>query len=668
MAVAYVSGSFASETIGFLGGVVAIVLAAALIGYLSFRLRIVPIVGFLIAGAVIGPNALGLVREPEVVEIAAEFGVILLLFSIGLEFSLEQLARIKRLILLGGGLQVLLATGGVLAVLAALGIPWQVGAFTGMLVSLSSTAIVLKLLASRGQTNTERGQATLAFLLFQDLAIVVMVLIIPFLGQGGGSVWDILRAIGTAAAVIVVVLVVARKVMPSLLAVVARTCSPELFLLAIVAICFGTAFVTNLAGVSVSLGAFLAGLLVSESEHSEHAIGEIMPLQILFSATFFVSIGMFLDLPFVLSHLPLVAAGVGAILLVKTLASWIPARLLGLGTGSATAVSLLLVPIGEFSFVLERTGSAAGLSPAGLGQEGSQAFIAVTVLLMAATPLLGGAGNWLGDRWSRRAPSRRAADPATRNEDRGRRHDHVLISGYGSSARHLAAELALTQMPFTVITLSPEGAAEARRLSYDVVLGDPSKTQILQHAGVVQARMIVIPDDEHEMTAQVATLARQLNPKAVIVSRPIGLSSVEHLSNAGIDHIVDPDLTSSVALTSRVHTELGLPTAHPHNQSLDTSRVFRLTVAKGDGCEHTRLIHPVLPLTAGCAECLRMGTTWVHLRICLTCGHVGCCDSSTGRHAHAHFTGTGHGVVQSAEPGESWGWCFADERLFEHQS
>jgi CPA2 family monovalent cation:H+ antiporter-2 len=219
-------------------------------------------------------------------------------------------------------------------------------------------------------------------------------------------------------------------------------------------------------------------------------------------------------------------------------------------------------------------------------------------------------------------------------------------------------------MQFTVITLSPEGAAEARRLAYDVVLGDPSKTQILQHAGVIQARMIVIPDDEHEMTARVATLARQLNPEAVIVSRPIGLSSIQHLADAGVDRIVDPDLTSSVALTSRVHAELGLPSAHPDGQGLDTSRVFRLAVPDGDDCEHSPLIRPVLPQSAGCAECLRLGTTWVHLRICLTCGHVGCCDTSPKRHARAHFTETGHAVVQSAEPGEDWGWCYADEKLF----
>ena len=199
----------------------------------------------------------------------------------------------------------------------AFGVDWRAALFTGFLVALSSTAIVLKLLADRGETNTTRGQVALGLLIFQDLAIIVMVLLVPMLGvgvaqrgrrRGRGALENdaltLAKALGTAVALIVVVLVVARRLMPPLLERVARTCSPELFLLTVIAICFGTAFLTSLAGVSVSLGAFLAGLIVSESRFSEHAFAEIMPLQILFSATFFVSVGMLLDLGFVMTALP----------------------------------------------------------------------------------------------------------------------------------------------------------------------------------------------------------------------------------------------------------------------------------------------------------------------------------------------------------------------------
>ncbi|MEV1147531.1 cation:proton antiporter, partial [Micromonospora sp. NPDC049799] len=380
----------------FLAEIVALMLAAAVIGYLSTRIRIVPIVGFLLAGVAIGPHALGLVRSQEAVDVAAEVGVILLLFTIGIEFSLSRLAAMWRLIVIGGGLQVALTVGVATAALALFGVSWQIGVFTGFLVSLSSTAIVLRLLASRGETQTETGRTALAYLIFQDLAIVVMVLLVPMLGGSGGSALDVTAALGTAIGIVAVVLGVARWIMPRLLEVVARACSPEVFLLTVIAICFGTAYLTSLFGVSVSLGAFLAGMVVSESRHSEHALGEILPLQILFSATFFVSVGMLLDLGFLVGNLPLVLAAVGGVLVVKSVATAATAAVLRVRPAVVAGLSLLIVQVGEFSFVLERVGREYGLSPAGLGEDGVQAFIAATVLLMVATPWLGSAGRGLG--------------------------------------------------------------------------------------------------------------------------------------------------------------------------------------------------------------------------------------------------------------------------------
>ncbi len=257
--------------------VAALLVAGALIAYVCHRLGLVPIVGFLIAGIVIGPNAPGLVSDRELVDAADEVGVILLLFTIGIEFSLEKLARIKTLIFGGGGLQVGLATMATMGILMAVGVSWQAGLFTGFLVALSSTAIVLKLLGERGDTNAPHGQVGLGLLIFQDLAVIVMVLLVPMLAGAGGSAADIGIALGTAAALIVLVLVVARPVMPKVLEAVARTCSPELFLLTVIAICFRTAYLTSLAGVNLSLGAFLTGLVVSESRFSEQAMSEILP-------------------------------------------------------------------------------------------------------------------------------------------------------------------------------------------------------------------------------------------------------------------------------------------------------------------------------------------------------------------------------------------------------
>ncbi len=298
----------------FLVETATLIVAGAVVAYVGYRLGLVPIVGFLLTGVLIGPHGLGLIQDQEMVDALAEVGVILLLFTIGIEFSLEKLARIQRLIFGGGGFQVVLTTAATAGVLALFGVPWQAGVFTGFLVALSSTAIVLKLLGSRGEQNAPHGQVALGLLIFQDLAIIVMVLLVPMLAGAGGSALDIGWALVKAGLVIAAVLLGARRVMPAVLERVARTCSQELFLLSVIALCFGTAWLTSLAGVSVALGAFLAGLIVSESRFSEHAFGEIMPLQILFSATFFVSVGMLLDVGFLFTNLPLVIGVVVAVL------------------------------------------------------------------------------------------------------------------------------------------------------------------------------------------------------------------------------------------------------------------------------------------------------------------------------------------------------------------
>ncbi|BCL15952.1 cation:proton antiporter domain-containing protein [Micromonospora sagamiensis] len=656
----------------FLAEIVALMLAAAVIGYLSTRLRIVPIVGFLLAGVAIGPHALGLVRSQQAVDVAAEVGVILLLFTIGIEFSLGRLAAMWRLIVIGGGLQVLLTVGVAVGALALFGVSWQVGVFTGFLVSLSSTAIVLRLLASRGETQSATGRTALAYLIFQDLAIVVMVLVVPMLGDGGGSALDIATALGTAVAVVALVLVVARWVMPRLLETVARACSPEVFLLAVIAICFGTAYLTSLAGVSVSLGAFLAGMVVSESRHSEHALGEILPLQILFSATFFVSVGMLLDLGFLATNLPLVLAAVLGVVLVKGLATAVSAVVLRVRPAVVVALSLLIVQVGEFSFVLEKVGREAGLTPAGLGEDGTQAFIAATVLLMVATPWLGSGGRRLGmavERHGGPAPARPA--PAEAPDAASGPQDHVVISGYGAATRALAAELAAADVPLVVVTLNPDGAAEAEADGHRVLRGDSTRRHILDQAGVVAARVVVIPEDEPEDARRIASVVRTLSPEARIVVRFDTATDLAELVAAGIDTVVRNDRAGNTSLSRTVLDALpgaanrfaAAEARRPGRTRVDVDRIVTFRPDPETACPHTSTIQPVLPSAPGCEDCLRAGTSWVHLRTCLTCGHVGCCDSSPERHASRHQQDQDHPIMASAEPGEEWAYCYLDETL-----
>src|SRR5215207_10451550 len=257
-----------------------------------------------------------------------------------------------------------------------------------------------------------------------------MVLLVPMLGGGGGSALDIVWALAKAGGIIAAVLLVARRVMPRVLESVARTCSPEIFLLTVIAICFGTAYLTSLAGVSLSLGAFLAGLLVSESRFSEHAFSEILPLQILFSAAFFISVGMLLDVGFLVRNLPLVAAAVALVLAVKVLTTGASVLALGYKMPVAAAAALALAQVGEFSFVLERSGRDAGLSPGGLGEGGSQTFIAATVMLMVLTPPLMQAGSKLARSIESRRTEREAAraEYAPPPEHLAGIEDHVVVA------------------------------------------------------------------------------------------------------------------------------------------------------------------------------------------------------------------------------------------------
>lgn len=643
-----------------LGQASALLIAAALIGYLSSRLRVVPIAGFLVAGILIGPNALGLVRDEQVVELVAEIGIVLLLFTIGIEFSLERLNRIRRYVLVGGGAKVVLALGATLLLLLPFGVGLRDALFTGFLVSISSTAIVLKVLADRGEVTSRHGQFALALLIFEDLAAVTMVLLIPVLA-GGGAPIDVVRVLVTAVLIIAFVLVVARRVMPHVLEVVARACSPEVFLLSVVAVCLGFAFLTNLAGVSVSLGAFLAGLLVSESRQSDHALGEILPLQILFSAAFFLSIGMLLDLRFLLSD-PLLVLGALAIgLLVPLLTTAASARLVKVGAPTAITAAFLLAQVSEFAFVIERTGSGAGLSPAGLGAAGSQAFIAGTVLLMLATPGMAALGRRLADRsvGRRIARGQRLAnvggpDPHTALEP------SVLVSGWGPGARHVARELSAVGYTVRVVTLNPDGAREAESHGYDVHLGDSTKQHVLLAAGLADVDMLVVADDEPELARRIAAVASDIAGGTPIAVRSPGEADLEEFVAAGVTHLVSAERASLVKLSNTVLAQLQ---GRGPRTVVDMARIVRWSADPSTDCPHVEMIRPVLPSSFGCEDCLRTGDTWVHVRICLTCGHVGCCDSSPNRHASRHAAHSQHHIIASAEPGEDWAYCYIDEQL-----
>jgi CPA2 family monovalent cation:H+ antiporter-2 len=543
-----------------------LLVAGTLIAFVSTRLGVVPIVGFLAAGTIIGPSGTGLISDIDLVNQSADIGVMLLLFTLGIEFSLERVRRLASLFLVGGAVQVGLTTGIVAGVVAAFGVEWRTAVFTGLLVSLSSTAIVLKVLAERRATTSPVGNVSVALLIFQDLAIVAMVLAVPLLGGEITGPSDVLIAFAKAAGIVVAVIVVARTLVPAVLRYVSRIQSAEVFLLTVLAICFGTAYATSLLDVSISLGAFLAGLMVSESRVAARALGEVMPLQILFSATFFVSIGMLLDVGYLVRNLPLVIGLAIAVVVVKMLATTTAALLVRQRRAVAISGAIVLAQIGEFSFVLERAGQDVGLVPAGLA-DGTDAFIAVTVLLMACSPF----GARYGESLAARSGADRGGSRLHHGATHGAAHahdpgehepltDHAVVNGFGPRARRIVSALELAHIPYTVVSLDPEAQRWAATTGRSVLVGDVSRHVIAERAGLRDARIALSVDSPPSAVEQFARIAREHNPDIAVLAWAADPADAADLERDGlVDHVVAERQAAHDALIAHALGHFELP-------------------------------------------------------------------------------------------------------------
>src|SRR5256886_2140006 len=417
----------------------AIIFAGSLLVILgSHRLKLPALPGFIVAGVLLGPNALGLISDVREGENLAEVGVILLLFTIGIEFSLSRLREWGRQVVIGGGAQVLLTVGLSAAVAAGLGLAWPVAALVGFLVALSSTAIVLKGLADKGEIALPQGRLGTGVLIFQDLCVVPMMLVLPFLaGESGGEAAGLAWALGRAGLVVVGVLVLARTVVPRVLSEIVKTRSRELFLIAVILVGTLTALGTAAAGASLALGAFLAGLVISESDYGHQAMAKMLPFRAVFISLFFVTVGMLVQVGFLRDHPALALVGVAAIMGGKSVLAALGPALLGYSGRVALLAGLAVSQIGEFSFVLARQGRGTGLFPEGL----YQTFLAVAVLTMLVTPFALQSGPVLLDGLERLIPLDRLL-PGFRPQTLaagGRPPPHPpIVAGDGVKARNLA--------------------------------------------------------------------------------------------------------------------------------------------------------------------------------------------------------------------------------------
>ncbi len=532
----------------------------AVLVYVCHRLKMVPIVAYLLTGILIGPHALGLVRDLDLIAGTAEVGVILLLFTIGIEFSLDKLARIRRYIVLGGGFQVVATVGLVAALLAALGVEWRVGVYTGYLVALSSTALVLKLLSDRARIDSPTGQISLGILIFQDLSVVLMMLTIPILGSGSASVGPVLLALLQGLVIIAIVLELARRIVPRVLDRVAHLNNSELFLLVVVVICFGIAWLASLAGISVALGAFLAGLAVSRSRFREHAVGEIIPFRTLFSAVFFVSVGMFLDVRVALAEPVLLVGAVLGVFIIKSALTAISVRSLRYPGWLAAIVGLGLAQIGEFSLILNDTGREYGLSPAGLGEPGEQVFLAVVVVLMIATPFLSQLEPAARRLLRAHGPGAHL-DPDESPAGAGptARRDHVIIGGYGLTGRYLERVCRAFDLPYQIVDLNPVTAFEAEARGVPYLYGDLGQSEVQQRAGVRHAKLLVVAINDPDASLRIVQQARLADPSLPVIARARYSIEAEQLEDAGADVVISEEVETALVIMRRVARQCGIP-------------------------------------------------------------------------------------------------------------
>lgn len=532
------------------------VLAAVAVAFL----RLPAVAGFMLAGAVVGPHGLGLVGEGKVVEVLAEIGVVLLLFTIGLELSLEGLRRIWRYLAIGGALQVGLTTLIAVLISSAFGEPLARGVFFGFLVALSSTAIVLRGLTERGEMDSPHGRFVVGALIFQDLCIVPMMLLVPILGgHGEGHIAvNISLALLKAAAVVTVTLVAGRLLVPRVLARVESAKSQEIFLIAVLVVCTGIALTTAYFGLSLALGAFLAGMLLAESDFGHRAMANVLPLRDLLTSLFFLSLGMLFD-PAALKDAPLVVAllfvalffGKGLIATLASLAMRFPARVAWLaGVG--------LAQFGEFGFVLAKEGTAVGL----LDDEESRILLSAGLLTMFVTPLSMRlaphvtAGAVLLRPLERLLGARGIDEPEPQHASL---KGHIVIAGYGLAGQTLSTALKELGIRYLVIDLGYDNVRAARELGEPVYYGDATHDEALLHAGVRDAEALVVLITDVAGTRQAVAAARKLAPQLPILARARRLDEVHKLREIGASDVVSEEAEGGIEMLARVLRVKGTP-------------------------------------------------------------------------------------------------------------
>lgn len=525
---------------------------------ICYRYKIPEIVGFLITGIIAGPYVLGIITNMADIEYLADIGIVLLLFTIGIEFSLKRLMELKKQFLIGGTLQVILTFLAASIAAAALGISYKTSILIGFAISLSSTAIVLRLLQDRDEIDSPHGRIIVGILIFQDIASVIMMLVIQFMaGTSVSMIQSVPLMMIEAIGMIILVIVGTVWIVPRVLQHVARTRSQELFMLSIVVLLLAMVGMTSGIGLSLALGAFLAGLIISESQYSHQALGGILPFRYVFTSFFFISIGMLLDIRFLLANLALILLAVVTILILKTALGGATALFMKYPMRTAVLSGLAISQVGEFSFILLKLGSDNGLLSISL----YQFLLAASILTMAIAPFLIGLSSRISDLICMLPlPDRMlvpACEPSAINKTTLK--DHLIIIGYGLNGRNLSKAAKASSIPYVIIEMNPDTVAAEKARGEPIIYGDATNEKVLEHVNIVDARIVVIAISDTMATRRVTAMVRSLNPKVHIIVRARYTREMVPLYEQGANDVIPEEFEASFEIFARVLKKYLLP-------------------------------------------------------------------------------------------------------------
>lgn len=552
---------------GLLQDIIIIFTIAVAVVFICNRLKIPTIVGFLITGVFAGPSLLGIGGGPDEVHILSEVGIILLLFTIGLEFSIKNLLQIGRTVLLGGTFQVLIT----ICVIAGFLFYWKdvnQAIFYGFVIALSSTAIVMKIYQEKLELDTPHGRAVLAILIFQDIIVVPMMLVTPLLaGVESGSNETFLSFALKSAGLIVFLFAAIKWIVPWIFYQLARSRSRELFIQSAVVTCFAIAGLTYSMGLSLELGAFIAGLIISETEYSYETIGNIIPFRDVFASIFFISIGMMLDLNFLVEAWQLILGGGLAIITVKFFIAAAVVLFLGFSLSTALIVGFSLCQIGEFSFILSKVGFDNKI----LSSVEYQTILAMAIITMVISSFIinysGPITDYLMKRrffkWLDKKSYNLNRLPVDPSGDKP--VDHLVIIGYGINGRNVAKSARIAGIPYTIIETNPETVKKESARGEKIIYGDASNEEVLKHANILEARVLVITIPDAPSTRRVIFTTRKLNPEVHIIARTRFVKEVNDLFLLGASEVIPEEFETSVEIFTRLLKRFNIPVNEINN-------------------------------------------------------------------------------------------------------